>query len=87
LETGNVYCLQCDDFVYDRECEYVRRDAENAHRKFVGFSLNFTWNPGKQEVNEIRRARKRILRVDSRTNYGMLKYYSGLFIYFQDFVD
>ena len=32
MSNGQVYCTKCGDFVYDRECEYARRDAENAHR-------------------------------------------------------
>ncbi|MCP9261448.1 Ubiquitin carboxyl-terminal hydrolase 22 [Dirofilaria immitis] len=46
VETGFIYCYQCGDFVYNREMEDARRDAENGCRRSLNLSTRSIWYPG-----------------------------------------
>lgn len=68
---GQLYCCQCKDFVYDKECEDERRREENRFRASLGFSLRFAWNPGRSEVEMLKNGRKRALRVSADSTLGL----------------
>ncbi|CAK5069283.1 unnamed protein product [Meloidogyne enterolobii] len=60
---GEIFCLKCDDFIYDRKIEKIRR-------KLLGLSLQHRWNPGRYEARLCRRSSLRLLRLLNSNNSG-----------------
>jgi len=60
LEYGNVYCSECEDFVYHAELTAVG-DActDRAHRHLTGSEPWRPWRPSQQEMALLRKHRKR----------------------------
>ncbi|CAD5215041.1 unnamed protein product [Bursaphelenchus xylophilus] len=55
---GQVYCLECEDFIYDRKIERIRLKAENDHRRRLGLGLRNEWNPSSADAKLLRKAPK-----------------------------
>lgn len=53
-EFGHVFCAICNDFVYDRKTEKIRREAENNFRRRLGLCLKNEWNPSSSESKILR---------------------------------
>uniref|UniRef100_A0A1I8BYM4 ubiquitinyl hydrolase 1 n=1 Tax=Meloidogyne hapla TaxID=6305 RepID=A0A1I8BYM4_MELHA len=67
---GEIFCLKCDDFIYDRKIEKTRSEYQNARRKMLGLSLRHRWNPGRYEARLCRRSSLRLLRLLNSNNTG-----------------
>uniref|UniRef100_A0A915MTB6 Ubiquitin carboxyl-terminal hydrolase n=1 Tax=Meloidogyne javanica TaxID=6303 RepID=A0A915MTB6_MELJA len=67
---GEIFCLKCDDFIYDRKIEKIRSEHQNARRKLLGLSLQHRWNPGRYEARLCRRSSLRLLRLLNSNNTG-----------------
>nr|CAD2198728.1 unnamed protein product [Meloidogyne enterolobii] len=67
---GEIFCLKCDDFIYDRKIEKIRSEYQNARRKLLGLSLQHRWNPGRYEARLCRRSSLRLLRLLNSNNTG-----------------
>ncbi|VDM94975.1 unnamed protein product [Thelazia callipaeda] len=51
---GFLYCIGCDDFIYNRKMEKNRRDAENVHRRSLNLSTRSVWYPSTAIANAFR---------------------------------
>lgn len=65
---GEIFCLKCNDFIYDRRAEKIRGECLNARRKDLGLSLQYRWNPGRTEVQLCRRSSLRLLQLVNSNN-------------------
>uniref|UniRef100_A0A914HCN0 ubiquitinyl hydrolase 1 n=1 Tax=Globodera rostochiensis TaxID=31243 RepID=A0A914HCN0_GLORO len=65
---GELYCLKCDDFVYDRRAEKVREEQQNSRRRKLGLSLKHRWNPCRTEVKLCRRSSLCVLQMNVGPN-------------------
>ncbi|KAI1727563.1 ubiquitin carboxyl-terminal hydrolase domain-containing protein [Ditylenchus destructor] len=68
---GEIFCLKCNDFVYDRRVEKLRRDAQNSLRRRLGFSLKYEWNPGKTETKLFRKSGLQVIRMGLNSTRGL----------------
>ncbi|CAD5210219.1 unnamed protein product [Bursaphelenchus okinawaensis] len=55
---GQMFCLECKDFVYDNHIESLRLKAENDHRRRLGLGLRNEWNPSPSDGRILRKARR-----------------------------
>ena len=69
LEFGHIFCVTCNDFVYDRKVEKIRRDAENNFRRRLGLCLKNEWNPSSSE-SKILRSGSQMYYLDKSTIRG-----------------
>ncbi|KAL3081957.1 hypothetical protein niasHT_032639 [Heterodera trifolii] len=65
---GELFCMKCDDFVYDRRIEKVREEQQNARRRKLGLSLKHRWNPCRTEVKLCRRSSLYVLQMNAGQN-------------------
>lgn len=68
---GHIFCYQCNDFVYDRRIEKLRRDAQNLLHRKLGLALRHDWNPGKSEAKVIKRSSPQIIRMGRHGTRGL----------------
>lgn len=67
---GELYCLKCNDFVYDRRVEKSRSECQNARRKGLGMSLQQRWNPGRTETRLLRQGQLQLLKMVNESSGG-----------------
>ena len=55
LEYGNVYCVSCQDYVYDRELMVISEQHQQLSSKEVGMGTKYQpWRPSPKEVELLR---------------------------------
>ncbi|XP_047529813.1 ubiquitin carboxyl-terminal hydrolase nonstop [Vanessa atalanta] len=71
LSYGNIFCAQCQDYIYDREFTDISRTLRLKEAKSLGISVPFTpWLPNNNEAIALRRLRKRRL-ISPHTTIGL----------------
>uniref|UniRef100_A0A914DHB0 Ubiquitin carboxyl-terminal hydrolase n=2 Tax=Acrobeloides nanus TaxID=290746 RepID=A0A914DHB0_9BILA len=68
---GHIFCYHCDDFVYDKRIEKLRRDAQNLFHIKLGLNLRHDWNPGKNEAKIIKKSSPQIIRMGKYGTRGL----------------
>ncbi|XP_063825048.1 ubiquitin carboxyl-terminal hydrolase nonstop isoform X2 [Ostrinia nubilalis] len=71
LSYGNVFCTQCQDYIYDRELTEIGMNHRLKEAKSLGISVPFMpWLPNTSEALALRRLRKRRL-ISPHTTIGL----------------
>lgn len=68
---GELFCLKCNDFIYDKRIEKIRRDCQNSARRRLGLSLKYDWNPGKAETKIFRKNSFKMLCMNQNSTRGL----------------
>uniref|UniRef100_A0A8C4Q309 Ubiquitin carboxyl-terminal hydrolase n=1 Tax=Eptatretus burgeri TaxID=7764 RepID=A0A8C4Q309_EPTBU len=60
LYHGTIYCFQCQDYVYDRDCELIAREEQRKAWRLQGAAGWYTnWEPTRRELELLRQNPKR----------------------------
>jgi ubiquitin carboxyl-terminal hydrolase 22/27/51 len=71
MDMGQVYCLSCNDFIYDCKTEKIRREAQNILLRNAGVSLKYEWNPGRSEMKLFKKGSLKFLQMGHRSTRGL----------------